>query len=90
MKNVGRRGSLAGIAGCVLMGFPHVTMGCATCGGQSDSPLALGMNMAIFSMLGVLLTVMGLLVALFIHLARRSARQALMPGQNLPNPVERL
>jgi len=46
---------------------------CATCFGRSDSSLAQGLNMGILFLLGVLLVVLGGLVAFFIYLARRAA-----------------
>jgi hypothetical protein len=65
-------------------------LGCATCGGQSDSPLALGMNMAIMTLLGVVLVVMGFIVALFVQIARRSARMTIEGDQRTPEAATRL
>ena len=47
---------------------------CATCFGKSDSPLAKGMNMGIFSLLGVIGFVLCGVAGFFVFLARRSAR----------------
>ncbi len=46
---------------------------CAACYGQSDSPMAAGMNWGILSLLITVVLVLGAIVAFFIHLARRSA-----------------
>ena len=46
---------------------------CAACFGQSDSPLAQGMNWGILSLLAVVVTVLGSIAACSIVLARRSA-----------------
>ena len=48
-------------------------LACAACYGQSDSPLAAGMNWGIFSLLGTIIFVLGAVVAFFVYLARRSA-----------------
>jgi heme/copper-type cytochrome/quinol oxidase subunit 2 len=45
---------------------------CAACFGQSDSPLASGMNWGIFSLLGVIVPVLGGVAGFFIYLARKS------------------
>jgi hypothetical protein len=49
---------------------------CAACYGKSDSPLAQGMNWGIFSLLGVVVTVLGGIASCAIFLARRAAAQA--------------
>ena len=67
---------LAGVAGLLLAGIPEVALGCATCFGATDSPLAQGMNWGIMSLLAVITTVLGGFVAFFVFLARRAARIA--------------
>jgi hypothetical protein len=52
---------------------PHPAWACAACYGQSDSPLAAGMNWGIFSLLGTITVVLGGVAAFFIYLAKRSA-----------------
>ena len=49
---------------------------CAACYGQSDSPLASGMNWGILSLLGIIILVLGGVVWSFISMARRAARFA--------------
>ena len=46
-------------------------LACSVCFGQSDSPLALGTNMAIFFMLGVTGVMLASFAAFFIYLIRR-------------------
>ena len=46
---------------------------CAVCGGASDSNLAQGMNWGIFSLLVVVVAVLGGISTFFIFLARRAA-----------------
>lgn len=47
---------------------------CAACFGKSDSPLAQGMNWGIFSLLAVIVSVLGGIATCFIYLARKSSR----------------
>ena len=49
---------------------------CAACYGQSDSPLAAGMNWGIMTLLGMIVLVLGGVAAFFVFLARRSAALA--------------
>ncbi len=49
-------------------------LACAMCFGKSDSNLAKGMNMGIFALLGVIITVLGGVAGFFIYLARRAAK----------------
>ena len=59
---------------------PQSMRACAACFGQSDSPLAKGMNWGIFSLLLVVVSVLGGIAAFFIYLARRSAAGSLVAG----------
>jgi hypothetical protein len=51
----------------------HSLLACAACYGQSDSPLAQGMNWGILSLLATIVLVLGAIAAFFVSLARRSA-----------------
>jgi hypothetical protein len=55
---------------------PTSLLACVACYGQSDSPLAEGMNMGILFLLGCIGVVLGGFVAFFIFLARRGAAVA--------------
>jgi hypothetical protein len=46
---------------------------CAACYGQSDGPLARGMNWGIFSLLGVVVCVLASIATFFVFLGKRSA-----------------
>jgi len=48
-------------------------LACAACYGQSDSPLAHGLNWGILSLLGVVFPVLGGIAAFFIFIAKRTA-----------------
>ena len=64
-------------AGIVCLAHMHGTaMACAACYGQSDSPMAQGMNAGIFALLGVIGTVLCAAATFFVFLARRAAAAA--------------
>jgi len=52
---------------------PPTGWACVACYGQSDSPLAAGMNWGILSLLGFIVCVLGGVAGFFIFLARKSA-----------------
>jgi hypothetical protein len=60
---------------------PESLLACATCFGKTDSPLAEGMNMGIFSLLGVVLFVLSGFAAFIIFIARRGAAYAAQSAQ---------
>lgn len=62
--------------GLAMALLPHTVLACAACYGQSDSPMAAGMNWGILSLLGIIVVVLGAVAAFFIFLARRSAALA--------------
>lgn len=53
---------------------------CAACFGQSDSPMAHGFNWGIFSLLGVVVVVLGGFSTFFVFLAKRSAALSAAAG----------
>jgi len=66
------------LLGALLGGLlqPGSAWACAACYGQSDSPLAAGMNWGIMSLLGMIVMVLGGFAAFFVFLARRAASVA--------------
>jgi hypothetical protein len=62
-----------GALALLLAAHPKTVWACAACYGQSDSPMAQGMNWGILSLLGVVALVLGGLAAFFVYLARKSA-----------------
>ena len=64
-------------------------LACAACYGQSDSPMAAGMNWGILSLLTVMAVVLGGVSAFFIYLAKRSARVSLLASTNAALPHDR-
>ncbi len=75
---------LAAIAGSITF-LPSPVLACAACYGRSDSPLASGMNWGIFTLLGVVITVLVSIAGFFFYIIRRETAHATTPsaGQNL-------
>ena len=64
---------------------------CAACAGQSDSDLAKGMNWGIFTLLGVVVVVLGGIGAFFIYLVRKSSATATaMPADALSQTTSQI
>ena len=55
---------------------PSPLFACAACYGQSDSPLASGMNWGIFTLMGVIVTMLAAIAGFFIYLVRKEAALA--------------
>lgn len=64
------------LATLALLAFPSGARACAACFGQSDAPLAQGMNWGILSLLAVVLLMWGGIITMVVFLARRGARLA--------------
>jgi hypothetical protein len=82
---VSKRGFVAAL-GLALGLHPGSLLACAACYGQSDSPMAAGMNWGILSLLGVILMVLGGVAASFVSMARRAAAVAAASAGS-PNPM---
>ncbi|HVU27752.1 MAG TPA: hypothetical protein VHG71_08465 [Verrucomicrobiae bacterium] len=54
---------------------PSPLFACAACFGRSDSPLASAMNWGIFTLLGVIVTVLTCVTLFFVHVIRREETQ---------------
>ena len=65
---------------------PDSVLACAACYGQSDSPLAQGMNWGIFSLLAVVGCVLSGIAMFFVHVSKRSAVSADEPPVEPPGP----
>ena len=61
----------AAVAGAIIIA-PSSLLACAACTGRTDSPLAVGMNWGIVTLLGFVLTVLSCFVVFFVHVARRT------------------
>jgi hypothetical protein len=65
---------------------PASSFACAACYGRSDSPLASGMNWGIFTLLGIVVSVLTCIAVFFIHIVRKEA--AANHDAALKNPSE--
>ena len=66
---------------CAVAIAPSPLLACAACTGITDSPLAVGMNWGIVTLLGVVLSVLSCFVLFFVHVVRRTP-----PGDGDVNP----
>ena len=57
---------------------------CAACYGKSDSALANGMNWGIFTLLGVVLTVLTCIALFFVHIVRKEESLSNRPAADQP------
>jgi hypothetical protein len=56
----------------IFLAAPRLALACPVCFGQNDSPLAKGVNMGVFFMLGIVAVMLGAFAAFFVHLSRRA------------------
>jgi hypothetical protein len=63
---------------------PSPLFACAACYGKSDSPLASGMNWGIFTLMGVILTVLTCITVFFVHVIRGEKAQIEVDKNNPP------
>ena len=73
------------ILAATLLLAPSPLFACAACYGRSDSPLASGMNWGIFTLLGLVLTVLTCSALFFVHVIRGEKAQT----GNDENPAPR-
>lgn len=66
---------------------PAPLLACATCFGKSDSPMAQGMNWGIFTLLGVIVTVLAAIAGFFVYLIRRENMAGNHPATKTPTEV---
>jgi hypothetical protein len=64
--------NISGAAMLALVLCPHSVWACAACAGQSDSPMAKGMNWGIMSLLAVITCVLGGITTFFVYIGKRS------------------
>ena len=56
----------------LMLAVPRAVLACPVCFGQSDAPMAQGVNMGIFFLLGVIGVVLAGFAAFIVYLARRA------------------
>jgi hypothetical protein len=63
---------------------PSQLFACAACYGRSDSPLAYGINWGIFTLMGVIVTVLASIATFFVFIIRKeTALAAKAAAENL-------
>ena len=67
---------------------PPPLLACAACYGQSDSPLASGMNWGIFTLMGVIVTVLATIATFFVYLLRKETAAGDQPALKTPTEVK--
>lgn len=80
-----RKTLLAAVISAVALA-PSSLRACAACYGRSDSALANGMNWGIFTLLGVVLTVLTCILVFFVHIVRKEEKANSNPAP--VNPPE--
>ena len=60
------------VLGALMLAVPRVALACPVCFGQSDSPMAQGVNMGIYFLLAVVVGVLAAFASFFVYLARRA------------------
>ena len=65
-------GNIIAAALLALAFLPNSLWACAACFGESDSPMARGMNWGVFSLLVVVVGVLSGITSFFVYLAKKS------------------
>ncbi|MGD0745562.1 MAG: hypothetical protein ABSA45_10440 [Verrucomicrobiota bacterium] len=66
---------------------PSPLFACAACYGKTDSALASGMNWGIFTLLGVVLTVLTCITLFFVHIVRKEEASTSPPPADPPDDL---
>jgi hypothetical protein len=75
----------------ILLARPASVFACSACYGESNSPLAKGMNWGILSLLGVVVCVLGTFATFFVYLAKKSVTTPVEPADSSsPDPDSKL
>ncbi len=68
--------------------LPTSLLACATCFGKSDSAMAQGMNWGIFTLLGVIVTVLVTIASFFVYVIRKETAATHNPVPKIPTEVK--
>jgi hypothetical protein len=60
------------VLAALMLAVPRLALACPVCFGQSDSPMAKGVNMGIYFLLAVVGGVLAAFASFFVYLARRA------------------
>jgi hypothetical protein len=56
----------------LMLAVPRAALACPVCFGQSDSPMAQGVNMGIYFLLAVIVGVLAAFASFMVYLAKRA------------------
>jgi len=76
MKNRALFPRLMAAVALILLLLPAAASACVACFGRSDSPMAKGMNMGIFTLLLVIMSVLLAISVFFLYILRRAEKMA--------------
>ena len=76
MRRPGLTLFICGLLGMAGMIAPRVSYGCAVCFGATDLSVKAGLRIAILTLLGILLGVLGGFVAFFVQMQKRAKKIA--------------
>ena len=74
MPKIGTRGHVAMPLALAVALLPAIANACSVCMGAADDNIVIGVNMAVFMLLGVTGTMLGSIAAFMLHLHRRAKR----------------
>jgi hypothetical protein len=60
------------VLAALMFAVPRAALACPVCFGQSNSPMAQGVNMGIYFMLAIVVGVLAAFASFFVYLARRA------------------
>ena len=69
---VGGRWPGGALLAVLMLAVPRVALACPVCFGQSDAPMAQGVNMGVYFLLAVVVGVLAAFAGFFVYLARRA------------------
>jgi hypothetical protein len=75
------------VVGTLLMASAPALLACAACFGKSDSAMARSLNASIFTLMGIVATVLAGAASFFVFLARRAASVA-RTEETSPSPSQ--
>lgn len=73
-SRVGSKNIIPWIVMSIVLAAPRSAFACAACTGRSDDSVAQGLNVAVLTLLLVLLVVYGVFVSFLVYLIRRAAK----------------
>lgn len=83
-KRLSRRYIAALLAVAMLL-LPSLASACSVCMGAADDQIVIGVNMAVFMLLGVTGTMLSSIAAFMLHLSRRAKKFNLMQKDEKSN-----